>query len=130
MENQLQKVQQLVARLTVSMLGKPMRILVKEDIKVSGGRVFIQIAYIAPCSQSGELLKLKGRKWYLSDHMLDDEIVKTAYAAFKAAMEHEIMEGFKCDFKVVFNPHVSFEDLIKINREVKREEKEVINGNS
>ena len=53
--------------------------------------------------------------------MTDDEVVKTAYAAFKAAVEHEVMEGFKVDGQVLFNPHTPYEELLKVsNIEVKR----------
>jgi hypothetical protein len=53
--------------------------------------------------------------------MTRDEVVKTAFAAFKAAVEHEVMEGFKFNGKIVFNPHVSFEALLSItDQEVSR----------
>lgn len=77
-------------------------------------RIFIQIVYQAPCTKTGESLEWKGRKFYLSDYMTNQEILGTAYLAFKLAIEHEIMEGFKVDGKVLFNPHVSFESLLSI----------------
>jgi hypothetical protein len=53
--------------------------------------------------------------------MTDDEIIKTSYGAFKAAVEHEVMEGFKVDGIILFNPHVNFEELLKIShKEIKR----------
>lgn len=45
--------------------------------------------------------------------MTDDEIIKTAYLAFKIAVEHEIMEGFRVDGKILFNPHASYDALLK-----------------
>lgn len=55
--------------------------------------------------------------------MKDDEIVKRAYVACEAAVRHEIMEGFKVDGIVLFNPHVNFEELLKVSHmEVKREQ--------
>ncbi len=85
------------------------------------GRIFIQVIYEAPCVKTGGLQIFHGRKFYLSDHMTEDEIVKTAYLAFKLAVEHEIMEGFKVDGKVLFNPHVSYQELLNISdKEVKR----------
>lgn len=64
-----------------------------------------------------------GRKWYLSEFMTDDEIVKTAYSAFRQALEHEVMEGFKVDDKPLFNPHLDFEALLEISdHEVIRDE--------
>ena len=43
------------------------------------------------------------------------------YEAFKATIEHEIMENFKVDGIILFNHHINFEELLKIsNNEVKR----------
>ena len=54
--------------------------------------------------------------------MTEDEVVKTCFAAFKAAVEHEIMEGFRYEDKIVFNPHVDFRELMNIShKEVKRQ---------
>lgn len=84
-------------------------------------RIYIQVCYYDKCRDTSTLQKWKGRKWYLSDHMIADEIIKTAYAACKAVVEHEIMEGFTVDGKVLFNPHVSFEALLSISsQEVRR----------
>ena len=47
--------------------------------------------------------------------MTDDEIIKTCYAAFDACVKHEIMEGFKVDGKMLFNPHINFEALLTIS---------------
>ena len=85
------------------------------------GRIYLQAIYKSPCSNTGKLGEWKGRKNYLSDHMTDDEIVKTAYVTFKQAVEHEVMEGFRIDGKLLFNPHINFEELLLIsNKEVKR----------
>ncbi len=48
--------------------------------------------------------------------MMEDEIVKTAYAAFKACVEHEVMEGFLYNSERVFNPHVNFRALLEVNK--------------
>lgn len=45
---------------------------------------------------------------------LEIEKVKTAYSAFKTVVEHEAMEAFKVDGIKLFNPHVDFEELLKI----------------
>jgi hypothetical protein len=85
-------------------------------------RMFLQIQYTSPCTKTGKVEEWSGRKWYLSEHMTNDEVIKTAYAAFETAIRHEIMEGFKVDGKILFNPHVDFEELLKVSgKEVKRE---------
>lgn len=54
--------------------------------------------------------------------MTEDEIVKQAWVAFQAAVNHEMLEGFKFDDVIVFNPHTSFRELLKVSpKEVIRE---------
>jgi len=87
----------------------------------SKSRLYLQIQYHSTCTKTGEFKKWHGRKWYLSDHMTADEIIKTVFIAFKSAVEHEIMEAFKVDGKILFNPHTNFEELLKVSdKEVTR----------
>jgi len=86
------------------------------------GRLYLQFSYKAPCTKTSIVSDWKGRKWYLSSHMTEDEVIKTAYAAFQACINHEIMEGFKVDNIILFNPHVSYKELLKVShKEIKRE---------
>lgn len=86
------------------------------------GRIYIQVLYSTVCNKTNYLKEWKGRKFYLSDHMTDDEIIKTCYFAFKTAIEHEIMEGFTVEDKILFNPHTNYKSLLKVsNDEIRRE---------
>lgn len=58
----------------------------------------------------------KGRKWYLSPYMTEDEVVKTIYLAFEVAVKHEILEGFKMDDTPLFNPHTPYDEILKISK--------------
>jgi hypothetical protein len=114
MSAQLESTRHLVAKLSASVMGLPVAFIVETDRKrPADGRVFIQCSYQAACTVTGKDAVWKGRKWYLSDHMTPDEVVKTCYAAFKAAVEHEVMEGFHFDGQRVFNPHTPFQTLIR-----------------
>ena len=104
----------------MSVFGTSFSLRVAYD-KVFGSRIFMQVAYSSPCTKTGNMENWSGRKWYLSEFMTDDEIVKTAWCAFEAAVKHEVMEGFKVDGIILFNPHVDFESLLSISaNEVKR----------
>lgn len=112
----IQRVKLITDRISLSCLGKDFKIRVERDcLNPDNGRVFLQIIYEAPCSKTGKVDTWSGRKWYLSEFMTDDEIVKTCYAAFEAAVKHEVLEGFKVDGLIVFNPHVSFEQLLRVS---------------
>lgn len=123
-----QRVENLIDRISISLLGVTMAYRVDVD-QISGSRIFIQVVYSAPCSSTGMEEEWKGRKWYLSEYMTDDEIVKTAWLAFEIAVRHELLEGFKVDSKKLFNPHTSFENLLNVCvTETTRQE--LLNSNS
>jgi hypothetical protein len=116
----MEKVKKLCSFITMSLLGVNFNLIIEEDKKY-GGRVYLQIEYTCPCTKTGQDESWKGRKWYLSEHMTDDEVVKTAYTAFEAAVKHEVMEGFKFNSIILFNPHVNFRELLEIShKEVRR----------
>jgi len=116
----MQVIKDILRSITCDVMGTTVQINVHVD-KTYGSRLYLQASYVAPCTKTGGSEPWFGRKWYLSSHMTRDEVVKTAFAAFKAAVEHEVMEGFKFNGKIVFNPHVSFEALLSItDQEVSR----------
>lgn len=123
------EIRALVAHITLDILGTKFTAIVQNDQKYFKvrkgniiGRTYIQLQYVAPCTKTGRRERFKGGKHYLSSHMTEDEIVKKVYVAFEQAVKHELMEGFKFDGKIVFNPHTSFRDLLTVShKEVKRE---------
>jgi hypothetical protein len=76
------------------------------------GRMFFQWSWIAPCANTGARELQHSRKWYLSKHMTDGEIVQTAFAAALQAEEHECREFFKYAGVRVMNPHLSLHALV------------------
>jgi hypothetical protein len=117
------RVKKITDRITMNLLGTEFKVRVERDnIHPVDGRIFLQIVFNAPCTKSGEPTEWHGRKWYLSEFMTDDEIVKTTYSAFKAVIDHEVMEAFKVDGIILFNPHLNFEELLAIShKEVRRD---------
>ena len=122
MDKDLEKVIEITKRITISLFNTEFKIRVERDnIRPDDGRIFLQVVFSSPCTKDGDIQEWHGRKWYLSEFMLTDEIVKTAYGAFKMAVEHEVMESFKVDGIILFNPHINFEELLKVShKEVKR----------
>lgn len=55
-----------------------------------------------------------GRKWRLTQHMTPSEIVGTAFAAYKAWLEHEMMESFTYKGVQVFSPHLDIEARVRL----------------
>lgn len=124
--NRTPKEQELIVllhRISMSALGTEFLLIVSRDQIHQNGRIYLQVLYAAPCTKTGQVQPFKGRKWYLSEFMTDDEVIKTAYCAFEAAVKHEVMEGFKVDDTILFNPHVNYEELLKISAlEVSRQD--------
>jgi hypothetical protein len=62
-----------------------------------------------------------GRKWYVSTHSTESEIVQTVFKAVLVYHEHEIRERFKYTPagetvpRAVFNPHVSVNRLYELS---------------
>lgn len=126
--NELLKIQSIIERLTFNVLGVNFSINAYRDKLATVnqvGRIYLQLSYFAPCTKTGEMKEWTGRKWYLSQFMTEDEVIKTAYCAAKATVEHEIMEGFKVDNIILFNPHINYEELLAIShKEITRENNE------
>jgi hypothetical protein len=119
-EEPKRKVQRLINKVSASIFNTRFHYIVEYDKKY-GNRVYIQVSYNTECTKTGKSEVWHGRKFYLSDHMTDDEIIKTAYVAFKMAVEHEVMEGFKVNNTVLFNPHTDYKALLSVSdKEVKR----------
>lgn len=55
-----------------------------------------------------------GRKWRLSMHMTDSEVVQTALKAVLAAEEHEAREQFRYRGRAIFGPHMRVEMLWRL----------------
>lgn len=86
-------------------------LLVRKD----GNRDYLQIEdRAAACNVTGAPLPWRGRKWFLSPHMTDGEIVQTAFAATMAAVEHETRETFTYRGHAIFDPHYDIERLVEL----------------
>lgn len=68
-------------------------------------RAYIQWMWSDTCPRTGNIKLQRGRKWYLSMHMTDSEIVQTAFLAAMTAMEHEVREFFEYRNQPIFRPH-------------------------
>ena len=111
----IDKVKALVSRITMDMLGNKTFTFIVEKDKKGGNRVYIQLEYTAPCTKGNTNNLWKGRKWYLSEYMTDNEIIFTAYSAYEMCLRHEMMETFKVDGIILVNPHVDYRELLKIS---------------
>jgi hypothetical protein len=66
---------------------------------------------------TGEPLVWHGRKWLLSPHKKDSEIVTTVFKALMTALEHEAREQFLYKGVAILNPHFNLEKLVEFHRQ-------------
>lgn len=87
-ETMLGRVWTITSRISINLMGIKHVLEAKWDQKFKGSiieigknepRVYLQIKYWAQDHGKGRKKLWKGRKWYLSEYMTDDEIIKTAY---------------------------------------------------
>jgi hypothetical protein len=78
------------------------------------GHFYLQIDCKGKCNVTGEDLSWSSRKWRLSTHMTDGEVVQTAFMATMTAIEHETRENFKYRNVTVFDPHYDIEKLVAL----------------
>ncbi len=76
---------------------------------------YFQIKFQAPCNMTGEMSTQSCRKWMLSLHMCDEEVVNTVYKAVEAAVMHEMREQFKWNDQPIYRPHVDIHILHELS---------------
>lgn len=76
-------------------------------------RPYVQIFFMERDEFSGEVSEQACRKWFLSLHMCDTEVVDTVYASVERAMLHEVREQFKFMGKRIYNPHRNVYKLVE-----------------
>ena len=83
------KIKKLLSRIKCVCLEKEFNILFELD-KIYNNRYYIQLEYNSKCNKRRKIQIIeKVEKWYLSEYMTEDEVVKTCYAAFQACINHE-----------------------------------------
>ncbi len=64
------------------------------------------------------------RKWYVSQHSTDSEIVQTALKAVLTAEEHEAREHFLYRGRTIFGPHHSVDALLNLPQDVRYDDRD------
>lgn len=81
-------------------------------LHVKGDGFLLQLAFDAPDSVSGKVEEQRCRKWYISSHACRAEVIRTAWKAVEAAVNHEAAELFKYKGATIFSPHIDPDALL------------------
>ena len=85
--------------------------------KSGNARWTLQILGRGPCSVTGEMEDWSSRKFFVTQFMCHNEIIRTAKMAFDRAVEHERDECFKFDDVVIYTPHINYELVVRMAKE-------------
>lgn len=77
---------------------------------------YLQAEYMDPDIFTGEMALQKTRKWRLSSHMTQSELVQTALKCALTSAEHRIRESFRYRGELIFGPHFDVEALVELAR--------------
>ena len=83
----------------------------RENSVYPDARMFLQVQFPSIDFVTGMEEVQKGRKWMLSPHMTQSEIVTTALKAVLTAEEHEARENFRYRGAMIFGPHIDVNAL-------------------
>lgn len=103
-------------RIIAAVRYKDWQCMLNEDID---GKPYLQWGWHAACAVTGENKWWTSRKHMLSVHMLEGEVVQTAFYAALQAEEHECREQFRYGADRPFQPHVHFDALRWASRQTK-----------
>jgi hypothetical protein len=89
----------------------------KFRIDEKNGVPFMQIIFEGKCNITGVVETQYSRKWMLSYHMVNSEVVRTAYKAAEAAMLHEVEEAFTYKGARIYNPHMDLDEMVEFAKD-------------
>lgn len=86
-----------------------------------GGEVVMWASYDEPDVYTKRMAKQFTRRWVLSPHMTDSELVSTVFKCCITSMEHRTREAFTYKKARIFGPHFHVEDLVRLCVDEQRE---------
>lgn len=82
------------------------------DVHLDGrGEIFLQASYMEADTVTGVIESQLTRRWFISPHMTDSEIVRTAFKCIITSMEHRTREWFTYKGRAIFGPHFDVDVL-------------------
>ncbi len=75
------------------------------------GGFLVRTTFQRPDRDTGVVSKGYGRWWHVPSDVTESGVVKTAFAAAKMILEHELMESFHYNGFRIFDPHHTVDEL-------------------
>lgn len=87
------------------------------EVFEKNGVPYLQGRYLEPDIVTGDPTDQHTRKWMLSEHMVESEIVQTALLLALTSAEHRVREHFKYQGQRVFSPHFDVKAFQQLSRD-------------
>lgn len=81
------------------------------DVLPDRDGAIVQGAYFEECVDTGKRMEQKTRRWLISPHATDSEIVQTLFKLCLTSMEHRAREHFRYRGRPIFGPHFDVDAL-------------------
>jgi hypothetical protein len=82
---------------------------------ILGNGYYLQVKFLTTDNDNpGVEYWAAGRKWYVSSHATESEVVQTALKAVLTSVEHEAREQFLYKGKALFGPHLDVNTLLAL----------------
>lgn len=81
-------------------------------VLTKGDGFLIQVQFLGEDTDgSGKTELQKCRKWFISQHSGDSEIIRSCFLAIRQAEEHELCERFLYKGQQIYNPHLDMDRM-------------------
>lgn len=78
---------------------------------VMGDGFYVQLRYLEPDIETGDMEDQHSRKWYVSSHSVKSEVVQTVLKATLTSAEHMVREHFTFKGERIYGPHFDVDTL-------------------
>lgn len=82
------------------------------DSDTSSEVFYLRASFLAEDIKTKKVTRHNTRKWLLSQHMTNSELVQTALKCVLTSVEHEARENFRYMEEPIFAPHYDVDDLV------------------
>lgn len=82
------------------------------DSDASDSLFYLRATFMAQDNKTKVVARQLTRKWLLSEHMTNSELVQTALKCVLTSIEHEAREQFEYMGAPVFGPHFDVDELV------------------
>jgi hypothetical protein len=86
----------------------------KFRVEPLGGGFFLQVQYMEADINTGVMAQQNARKWYVSAHSTETEVVETAFKACRVSMDHVLKEHFTYKGRRVYSPHFDIKARLEL----------------